>query len=131
MTVPILRRFAPPGEVEHLWRLCWQRECNSARACPVCHHTMVAFEVDLPDKPIEMNTCRQCQMFFYDATQLGEVPRDIMQATGTLSPRARREYDEARLNALRDRLRMAQNDHDAVRDPDVMWWARDVLHYFV
>jgi hypothetical protein len=116
--------------VDHLWRISWERCCETHRKCPVCTQRIVAFEVDLPDKPIEMNLCRQCQLFFYDASQLGPVPEDLLQPTGTLSPSARSEYDRVRMTALKERLEAAESMHDPALDPDVVWWARAVLQFF-
>jgi Zn-finger nucleic acid-binding protein len=131
LTIPILKRYAPSEEVIGLWRMSVERECLTHRECPVCQRSMIAFVADLPDKPIEMNACRRCQLFFFDAGQLGPVPRDLQQCTGTLSPSAKRAYDVARGNALKQRLRTAAAEHDQVRDPGIVWWARDVLHFFV
>ena len=131
LTVPILRRFAPKGAIDRLWRIAWERCSKTLRKCPVCTQRLVAFEVDLPDKPIEMNACRQCQLFFYDGAQLGPVPADLAQPTGTLSPRARSAYDRSRMKALDEHLETAQAKYGGELDPDVAWWARPVLQFFI
>lgn len=107
-------------EIAAIWQAS-EHGAPSSRACPMCQHPMVTVDVsgdsDAPES-VTIDVCRDDEVFWLDAGELDELPRDVPKPEPTAQEQrnleiVRREFDEGLDQALHEEMSSSRFDRMA------------------
>lgn len=126
VTMPVLRQIIPPAAARRLWRDLSEQPKAGARLCPVCQKSMHSLLLPNQQITLEIDACRSCHLFWFDAHELEQAP--ALQKQGTPEVRLNSEQREKLALAKIDHIRrQAHADHDEGALPEEPWQAAAAL----
>jgi membrane associated rhomboid family serine protease len=98
--------------VDGLWKAVIQRQHPGPLPCPVCRQFMFELPVAGEGAAVEVDACRRCHMFWFDALEFEVLPKwrparpDVLQ---TLPPEARERLAIEKVKQLREEARRSSD----------------------
>ena len=104
LTLAVVKAKSGPAFAQDLWSLAQPAAECANRDCPECHRRMETVLAG-PSADVEIDLCRTCQMLWFDAGELDQMPRRA--TVGEMPLEARRALALAKVaeigNIARDR----------------------------